>query len=211
MAENISWLGHDSFRIEGSRTVYIDPWKLSAGAPPADVVLVTHDHFDHLSKDDIARISKPGTVVVGPREVTRQVKGETRTIAAGETLEVAGVKVRAVPAYNTDKFREPGHVFHPRSDGKVGFVVELDGRRIYHAGDTDAIPEMEGLAVDVALLPVGGTFTMTAEEAAGACALLEAEVVVPMHWGDIVGSRDDAERFERLCRLPVKILEPETS
>ena len=206
MAEKIAWLGHDSFRIEGSRTVYIDPWKLSAGAPAADVILVTHDHFDHLSKGDIALVSKPGTIVVGPREGTSQVKGETRTIAPGETLDVAGVRVHAVPAYNIDKFREPGQVFHPRSDGKVGFIVELDGRRVYHAGDTDVIPEMSEIDVDVALLPVSGTYVMTADEAAQACEKIRARVVIPMHYGDVVGSSDDARRFQERCALLVEIV-----
>jgi L-ascorbate metabolism protein UlaG (beta-lactamase superfamily) len=207
MAENIAWLGHDSFRIEGSRTVYVDPWKIASGAPQADVILVTHDHFDHLSKDDIARLRKPDTVVVGPEEVTSQVAGETRTIAVGQTIEVGGVTVTAVPAYNTDKFRGPGQVFHPRADGKVGYVVELDGRRIYHAGDTDAIAEMDDIEVDVALLPVSGTYVMTADEAAQACDRIRAELVIPMHYGDIVGSAADARRFKERCPLPVEILE----
>lgn len=207
MVENIAWLGHDSFRIEGSRTVYIDPWKLAPGAPPADLILVTHDHFDHLSKDDIAALSKPGTVVVGPREVTSQLSGETRTIAAGQTIDVNGVRVNAVPAYNTDKFRGPGQVFHPQADGKVGYVVELDGRRIYHAGDTDVIPEMSEVEADVALLPVSGTYVMTADEAAQACDRIRADIVIPMHYGDIVGSIDDARRFKERCKLPVEILE----
>lgn len=212
MLEHVHWLGHDSFRIDGSTTVYIDPWKLAAGQPQAGAVLVTHEHYDHLSLDDIAAIAGLGTVVVGPPAVTAQVRGlATLTVRPGETVEAHTATVTAVAAYNTTKFKAPGKVYHPRADGHVGYIVAMDGLRLYHAGDTDAIPEMEGVAVDVALLPVGGTYTMTAEEAAGACAHLEAEVVVPMHWGDIVGSRDDAERFERLCRLPVKILEPETS
>ena len=207
MVENIAWLGHDSFRIEGSQTVYVDPWKLAAGAPPADVILVTHDHFDHLSNDDIARLRKPDTVVVGPHEVTSQVAGETRTIAPGQTIEVGGVTVHAVPAYNTDKFRGPGQVFHPQADGKVGYIVELDGRRIYHAGDTDVIPEMSDIEVDVALLPVSGTYVMTADEAAQACDRVKAKLVIPMHYGDIVGSAADARRFKERCSLPVEILE----
>ena len=207
MVENIAWLGHDSFRIEGSQTVYIDPWKLAAGAPPADVILVTHDHFDHLSNDDIARLRKADTVIVGPQEVTSQVSGETRTVAPGQTIEVGGVTVHAVAAYNTDKFRAPGEVFHPQADGKVGYVVELDGRRIYHAGDTDVIPEMSDIEVDIALLPVSGTYVMTADEAAQACDRVKAKLVIPMHYGDIVGSAADARRFKERCSLPVEILD----
>ena len=207
MLENIHWLGHDTFRLDGSETVYIDPWKLPPGQPRADVVLVTHEHFDHLSLPDIAAIATPATVVVGPASVTGQVRGfETVTVAAGDTVEVRGVQVRAVPAYNVDKFRSPGQPYHPREDGYVGYVVALDGVRYYHAGDTDAIPEMREVHTDVAMLPVGGTFTMTCDEACRACDMIDAQAAVPMHYADIVGSDDDAVRFRENCSIPVTIL-----
>ncbi len=207
MIENIHWLGHDSFRLDGSSTVYIDPWKLAEGSSPADLILVTHDHFDHFSPDDIASLSTPRTTLIGPASVTAQVDGvEAVTLGAGETATVSGVAVTAVPAYNVDKFRQPGEVFHPRAAGGLGYIVELDGRRIYHAGDTDAIPEMREVRCDVALLPVSGTYVMTAEEAAEACRMISASVVVPMHFGDIVGTAADAARFEGLCGIPVSVL-----
>jgi len=210
MLENIHWLGHDSFRLDGTVTVYLDPWKSPAGQPPAGVILITHDHFDHLSLPDIAALAGPDTVVVGPASVTVQVRGPvTVTMAAGDTAEANGVTVTAVPAYNLDKFREPGHPYHPREAGGLGYVVDLDGVRYYHAGDTDAVPEMAGVHCDVALLPVGGTFTMTAEEAAGACDLIDAAAAVPMHYGEVVGDVRDAERFRDRCRIPVTILSPE--
>ena len=207
MIENIHWLGHDSFRLDGSSTVYIDPWKLAAGAPPADLILVTHEHYDHLSAGDIARVATPRTTLIGPASVTAQVDGVTAvTLSAGETVTVGGVTVIAVPAYNLDKFRQPGEVFHPREAGGLGYIVELDGRRIYHAGDTDAIPEMRDVRCEVALLPVSGTYVMTAEEAAEACRMISAAAVVPMHFGDIVGTPADAARFEGLCGIPVTVL-----
>lgn len=207
MLEVLHWLGHDSFRLDGSVTVYIDPWKLPAGLPPAGLVLVTHDHYDHLSLPDIARVATPATVVVGPSAVAAKVKGWTTiTLTAGEVTTIAGVVVSAVPAYNVDKFRAPGQPFHPRAAGGLGYVVNLDGVRYYHAGDTDLIPEMADVDCDVALLPVGGTYTMTAAEAARACDVLRARAAVPMHYGDIVGGGDDAEQFRRLCRVPVTIL-----
>ncbi len=206
MVDNVAWLGHDSFRISGSQTIYIDPWHIAAGAPPADIILVTHEHFDHFDKDDIGRISQPATVIVGPAEVTAQVDGDTRTVAPGDTVVIGGATVRAVPAYNTDKFREPGVVFHPRADAKVGYVVELDGTTYYHAGDTDVIDEMSEIDVDVAMIPVSGTYVMTADEAARACGKLHAGVVIPMHYDTIVGSVADAQRLAELCPLPVEIL-----
>ena len=143
MLENIHWLGHDSFRLDGSVTVYIDPWKLPAGQPAAGLILVTHDHFDHLSLPDVDEVAGPGTVLVGPASVTSQVTGvATVTLAPGESTEVGGVLVLAVSAYNLDKFRAPGHPYHPREAGGVGYVIALDGVRYYHAGDTDALPEI---------------------------------------------------------------------
>jgi L-ascorbate metabolism protein UlaG (beta-lactamase superfamily) len=207
MLENIHWLGHDSFRVDGSVTVYVDPWKLPAGQPQADVVLVTHDHFDHFSMDDIRAIAGPDTVVVGPAAVTGELEDmATVTVAPGEAVDVHGLEVQAVPAYNLDKFREPGKPYHPREAGYVGYVFTVDGVRYYHAGDTDAVPEMAEVRCDVALLPVGGKYTMTWEEAAAACDLIAAAAAVPMHYADIIGDVGDAERFHDRCRVPVTIL-----
>jgi L-ascorbate metabolism protein UlaG (beta-lactamase superfamily) len=212
MLENIHWLGHDTFRLDGSSTVYIDPWKLPAGAAPADLILITHDHYDHFSAADIAGIGSAATTLVGPAVVTKQTSGlATVTLAPGQTTAVGGVTVTAMPAYNLDKFRGPGEPYHPREAGYLGYVVEMDGLRVYHAGDTDAIPEMSDVRCDVALLPVGGTYTMTAEEAAAACDMLSAAAVVPMHFADIIGTRADAERFQQLCSIPVTILPLERS
>jgi L-ascorbate metabolism protein UlaG (beta-lactamase superfamily) len=210
MIEGIERLGHDSFRVTGSATIYIDPWKLGRGAVPAELVLVTHEHSDHFSADDIDRVSGDDTIVVAPAEVTRQLKGgHVRTIAPGETLEVAGVRVSAVPAYNLNKVRDKatGAVFHPKADGKVGYVLEMDGRRIYHAGDTDNIPEMSDIDVDVALIPVSGTYVMTVDEAVEACSRLKAGTVIPMHYADIVGTDEDARLFSERCPLDVEVLE----
>ncbi len=190
--EAIHWLGHDAFRIDGPPVVYIDPYQLGDALPTGDLVLITHDHFDHLSLPDLAKVSGPGTVIVAPSEVAAKVSAPVRTIAPGETLTVKGVAVRAVPAYNTNK------TFHPKADGKVGYVITLGGVTYYHAGDTDVIPEMNGLAPDVALLPVSGTYVMTAVVAAAAARAIRPRVAVPMHYGAIVGSDADARRFARL-------------
>jgi L-ascorbate metabolism protein UlaG (beta-lactamase superfamily) len=206
MVDHVAWLGHDSFRLSGSQTVYIDPWHIAEGAPPGDIVLITHEHSDHFDKGDIAKVSRASTVVVGPAEVTGQLQGDTRTVAPGDVLTIAGVTIRAVAAYNTNKFRQPGVVFHPREDAKVGYVVELDGTTYYHSGDTDLIDEMGQIDVDVAMIPVSGTYVMTAEEAVEACKMLRAKVVVPMHYGVVAGTAADAQRFKQLCPLPVEIL-----
>jgi L-ascorbate metabolism protein UlaG (beta-lactamase superfamily) len=192
--DNIHWIGHASFRIEdGTSQIYIDPWKLPAGSPRASVVLITHGHSDHYSPEDIALIEQPGTVFVAPADVAAKLKGRNVVTASpGHGYQAGGVMVQAVPAYNRSK------AFHPRSNNWLGFVVTLStGVRVYHSGDSDAIPEMQELKVDVALMPCGGTYTMTAAEMAAAANGFKPEVLIPMHWGDIVGSKADAEAVKK--------------
>jgi L-ascorbate metabolism protein UlaG (beta-lactamase superfamily) len=209
----VHWLGHDSFVLQGSRTLIIDPFKAN-GNYKADILLITHEHSDHLSDDDIRKFTSPSTIVVAPKLCEgplRPYSLEKEFVEPGSRLELKGVHVEAIPAYNLNKFREPGRVFHPKADGRVGYIVTLDGIRFYHAGDTDATPEMKAIDVDVALLPVSGTYVMTAEEAAEAATTMKAKVVVPMHIESIVGTRADAERFEKLVggARTVQILEKE--
>lgn len=200
MAE-IIWINQASILLRGERTVYIDPWKLKR-PQPADLVLITHDHFDHLSPPDVEAVSTPRTAILAPERAAGRLRGNVSIVQSGEVVEAAGLRVEVVPAYNV------GKSFHPRAAGYVGYVVTIDGERIYHAGDTDRIPEMQGLAPDVALLPVGGTYTMDAREAARAVEELGARRAIPIHYGDVVGSRAEAEAFKELCSVPVEILEP---
>jgi len=209
----VHWLGHDSFVLEGTKTVIIDPFQ-AHGSFKADLLLISHEHSDHLSDDDIARFTNSSTTIVAPKicdEPLRRFNQEKRFVAPNSKLELKGVAIETVPAYNINKFREPGKVFHPKEDGRVGYVVTLDGVRFYHAGDSDATPEMKSLSVDVALVPVSGTYVMTAEEAAAAIKAMKVKVAVPMHFGAIVGSRADAERFKSLVgnSCAVEVLEKE--
>jgi len=203
MTENIFWLGHDSFRLSGEKVVYIDPWKLSADEPKADVILVTHNHGDHFSAADIAKISRRDTIVVAPPIVAEKMSGTVTIVKPGDKITTAGVPIEVIPAYNTNK---PNH---PRSAGHVGYIVTLNGKRIYHAGDTDLIPEMATLKADIALLPVSGKYVMNAAEAAEAANAIQPALAIPMHWGDpdVVGTRADAEEFKRLAQVPVEIME----
>jgi len=200
--EKIKWLGHASFRIEGDKAVvYIDPWKLK-GAVPADVILITPSHYDHLSEKDVAKIRKPTTVIIGPADCKAGFGDAFKEISVGKTLSVNDVTIEAVPAYNTDKD------FHPKKNKWVGYIATVDGVRIYHAGDTDVIPEMSTFKPDVALVPVGGVYTMTATQAADAVSQLNPKVAVPMHCGDIAGSFEDRHTLSRKAKVPVVVLDP---
>jgi L-ascorbate metabolism protein UlaG (beta-lactamase superfamily) len=205
----ISWLGHDSFRVGGTPTIYVDPWKLKSHQPAADIILVTHEHFDHFSKEDVDKLRKPDTVVVTTPAVAAQLSGAVHAVQPGDKLTVKGVAIEVVPAYNVNKFRAPGQPFHPKEDAKVGFVFTVDGARIYHTGDSDLIPEMASVQADIALIPVSGTYVMTADEAVEAARLIKPKVAIPMHYGDIVGSLADAEQFKREAPVDVRILQPE--
>ncbi len=208
MEPKIEWLGHDSFRLsDGNKVVYIDPWKLESNEPKADVILITHDHFDHLSPEDVQKLSKPDTVIVATPGAAKQLKGNVRTARPNDSLTVAGIPVETVPAYNTNKYREPGKHFHPKEEAFVGYIITLGGKRIYHMGDTDNIPELKQVKADIALVPVSGTYVMTAQEAAQAVNEFKPGKAIPMHYDDIVGSRKDAEEFKRLAKVPVEILE----
>jgi L-ascorbate metabolism protein UlaG (beta-lactamase superfamily) len=211
--EKLRWLGHDSFLYEGPPVVYFDPWRLDQGSAPAatlptaDVVLVSHEHGDHCSPDDVQRVSGPGTVIVANQGSAEQLVGDVRVLRPGDEVTVGEVTVRAVPAYNVNKYRSPGNPFHPRSALHNGYVLTVGGVRVYFAGDTDQIPEMASIECDVALLPVSGTYVMTAEEAAEAARVIQPKVAVPMHYGaGVAGTLDDAARFQSLYEGAVKIL-----
>jgi L-ascorbate metabolism protein UlaG (beta-lactamase superfamily) len=205
LTANIHWLGHDSFRIDGEGAViYIDPYRLKDG-PRADLILITHDHSDHASMADVALIQKQDTVIVTIKTAAEKLSGNIRTVQPGEELTVKGIGIKTVPAYNLTKFRSPGVPFHPKDAGHVGYLITVKGVTIYHTGDSDFIPEMTGLKPDVALLPVSGTYVMTAEEAVAAAAAIQPKVAIPMHVGEGIGSLVDAERFRDKATVPVVV------
>jgi L-ascorbate metabolism protein UlaG (beta-lactamase superfamily) len=195
----IKWLGHASFRIDASQTVYIDPYKIQAGKP-ADIIFITHSHFDHCSEDDVNKIKKQDTILVAPSDCILNWEGERRIMAPGQREVIKGIPVSAVLAYNINKR------FHPKQNNWVGYILDINGLTIYHAGDTDATPEMESLDVDIALLPIGGTYTMDVKEALSVLNKMKVKTVVPMHYGAIVGTRKDAVELKTKSRTEVVIL-----
>jgi L-ascorbate metabolism protein UlaG (beta-lactamase superfamily) len=203
MIERIHWLGHASFRIDGPPTIYVDPWQLGANPPPADLILITHDHYDHCSPDDVKRIRQESTLVVAIQSAAKKLGKGIRMVKAGDRLELSGVTVEAVPAYNVDKS------FHPKGAGHVGYIVTVEGTRIYHTGDSDPIPEMVGLSADILLVPVSGTYVADPAQAAEIVRAVKPKIAVPMHIGTIVGSQANAERFKGLVDCQVMVLEKE--
>ena len=209
MLEGFTWLKQSGYRWDaGDATVYIDPWDVPEDSPPADVILITHAHFDHLSLDDVERLGGERTVLVAPRDVADELRGDVRPVWPGDAVDVRGVAVQAVPAYNVVEGREENH---PRRNGWVGYVLELNGRRYYHAGDTDHLPELEEVTAGLAFLPIGGGgFTMDGREAASLARAIAPEVAVPMHYGFVEGCHDRQEvsTFEAECG-PVRVRELE--
>ncbi|MBI2546365.1 MBL fold metallo-hydrolase [Candidatus Woesearchaeota archaeon] len=198
----ITWLSHDCFRIEAAgKIIYTDPFKIDVQEQKADIITVSHGHFDHMSKDDIKKVLKQETKIITSEEGAKALK--CFSLKPGETQELDGIKITGVYAYNLNKFREPGKPFHPKGEG-LGFVIEAEGRKLYHAGDSDAVPELKDHPVDIALVPVSGIYVMTAEEAVEAVRMMKPKHAIPMHFGEIVGSEADAYEFKRLVEEQTK-------
>ena len=195
MLDNISINEHSSIRIDDKVIAYIDPFRLTAEAHDADLILFTHPHYDHFSPEDFKKAAKPDTVYVCPGSMRKEALAagiepdHLATIEAEETLCLRGIEIEGVPAYNTNK---PNH---PKKNGWLGYVLEIGPEHIYIAGDTDRIPEGEAVYCTIALVPIGGTYTMNAEEAAAFVNAIRPHTAVPTHYGCIVGTLDDARTF----------------
>jgi L-ascorbate metabolism protein UlaG (beta-lactamase superfamily) len=205
---DITRVAHDCFRIAGTKVVYTDPFKVTKN-DEAHVVTISHEHFDHMSIEDLKKVIHPGTTIVASplcKDALSNIKARDKrfldpiakmTIGTPKTGEVI---IETLAAYNINKFREPGKAFHPQEEKRLGFIIRMDGTAVYFAGDSDLTPEMRAVKCDIALLPVSGTYVMTAEEAAEAAAAINPKIAVPMHYGAIVGTEDDAKRFKSLVK-----------
>lgn len=208
----IERLNHDCFKIKAEKVIYFDPYNLLNNLEFADVIFITHSHADHCSPIDIAKIIKSETIIVTVPDCQSKLSNlevaEVILVEPGKILDLSGLKVEIIPAYNTNKFRSPGIPFHPKENQWVGYIVTIAGKRIYHAGDTDVISEMSNLKdIDIALLPVSGTYVMTAIEAVEACKKINPKLAIPMHYGSIVGTASDAEKFKNslssFCKVEI--------
>lgn len=189
MLENVKLYCHNSIKLTGDKVIYIDPYNINDEPHDADFILCTHTHYDHYSPEDIEKIRKRNTVIIAPSDIPGIIK-----VVPNVKYEIEGLRFKTTYAYNETK------QFHPKENNWVGYIIELDGKKYYVAGDTDNIPELKGLKCDVAFVPIGGTYTMDKSDAVELCKNIEAEIIVPTHYGLIVGEKTDGEEFAKMMK-----------
>ena len=204
MLENVEVLYHSSIKIKDNKIIYIDPFKIDKDYNDADIVFITHDHFDHYSEEDIDKVINENTTIIIPEELLTKIlrkginKNAVITVESNKEYMVQGIKFETIPAYNTNK------TFHPKENDWVGYIITLDGIRYYIAGDTDITEENRRVKCDVAFVPVGGTYTMNYSEAAELVNIIKPKIAVPIHYGSIVGTKQDATNFIKLLHSSIK-------
>ena len=204
MLENIQVLYHSSIRINKEKVIYIDPFKIEKEYNDADIIFITHDHYDHYSEEDIEKVYKDDTIIVIPEKLLPKAlekgfkQGYIITVKPNQTYMANGIKFETIPAYNINK------MFHPKENEWVGYIIEINNCRYYIAGDTDLTPENKAVKCDVAFVPVGGKYTMNFKEAANLINEIKPKIAVPIHYGSIVGTREDAVNFIKLINPTTK-------
>lgn len=204
MIENVKVLCHSSIVINKGITIYIDPFKIDKNYNNADIILITHSHYDHYSEEDIIKVKRESTKIVVPTHLKEQVQNlgfeleKTLPVEPNRTYEVENISIQTIPAYNKNK------QFHQKEKAWVGYVIEIEGVKYYIAGDTDITEENQKVKCDVALVPVGGTYTMNAKEAAELVNTIKPQIAIPTHYGEVVGSQQDALDFVQLVNPEIK-------
>ena len=204
MLENVEVLCHSSIKINKEKVIYIDPFKIEKNYNDADIVFITHDHYDHYSEEDIDKVINENTIIIIPEELLTKLlrkginKNAIITVESNKNYMVQGIKFETIPAYNTNK------TFHPKENGWVGYSITLDDIRYYIAGDTDITEENRKVKCDVAFVPVGGTYTIDFKEAAQLINEIQPKIAVPIHYGSVVGTKQDATDFIKLLNPSIK-------
>lgn len=204
MLDNIEVLYHSSIRINKEKIIYIDPFKINKNYNDADIIFITHDHYDHYSEEDIDKVINENTTIIIPDELLTKLlrkginKNAIITVEPNKNYMVQGIKFETISAYNTNK------TFHPKENGWVGYIIIINGIRYYIAGDTDITEENKQVKCDVAFVPVGGTYTMDFKEAASLINEIKPKIAIPIHYGSIVGTEQDAIDFIRLLHPEIK-------
>ena len=204
MLENIEVLCHSSIKINKEKIMYIDPFRINKNYNDADIIFITHDHYDHYSEEDIDKIKKQDTIIVAPKKLFTKIlekgfeKDNIITVEPNKKYNVKGINFETIPAYNINK------QFHPKENAWVGYIIKLEGVKYYIAGDTDITPENKEVKCDVAFVPVGGTFTMNYKEAAELVNEIKPKIAIPIHYGSIVGTEQDAIDFSKLLNSDIE-------
>ena len=202
MLENFKVLCHSSIKYDGEKVIYIDPFKIKEESKDADIIFITHSHYDHFSKEDINKIKKEDTIIVITKDLEKEALNlgfkKIIVVEPNKEYEIEDIKVETIPAYNINK------KFHPKGNNWVGYIIHINGVSYYIAGDTDITEENKSVKCDVAFVPIGGTFTMNYEESASLVNEIKPKIVVPIHYGEIVGTKQDAEKFKELIDKNIK-------
>ncbi len=206
MENNIYVNTQSSIKIVGDKIIYFDPFKIEEDSHDADVIFITHDHYDHLDYDSINKVKKDETLIVAPNSIVPELLGKgisTRSVIGvdpNENYNIENIDVETIPSYNINK------LFHPRNKNYVGYIININNERIYVAGDMDVTPEAKNVKCDIALIPIGGKFTCDYKEAALLVNIIKPRVVIPIHYGSIVGRMNDGEEFKKLIDPDIECL-----
>lgn len=204
MLDEVNVLYHSSIKIMMEKVIYVDPYKINGSYKDADIIFITHDHYDHFSEEDINKIKKENTNIIVPKNMLDKVKQlgfkeeSIIEVEPNQKYIVSNIKFETVPAYNINK------EFHPKANGWVGYIIQLNKKRYYIAGDTDFNEDNEKVKCDIAFVPVGGTFTMNYEEAAELINTIQPKIAIPIHYGSIVGTIEDAKLFIKSLNKNIK-------
>ena len=204
MLNNIEVLCHSSIRINKGNIIYIDPFKIQTDYNDADIIMITHNHYDHYSEEDINKVKKEDTFIIIPEDLLEKVlkegfrKDRIITVSPNNEYKIKNIKIETIPAYNINK------QFHPKENNWVGYIITINNTRYYIAGDTDITDETKKVKCDVAFVPIGGTYTMDIKEAGELINNIEPKIVVPIHYGDIVGDKQDGIKFAKIIKPEIK-------